>query len=86
MVRHSGAVAATAPMARSGPTRRRATIAMPTMARPLTSATPTAVPAPPPKSFTGSASTSKYGGPGWLISVPAVSDARSRFPGGGDGC
>src|SRR2546430_15101269 len=53
---------------------------MPTMHNALTRATPNATPAPGSKRRAGTASTSKYSGPGWLTSVFTLSETDDHDP------
>src|SRR5947208_11516952 len=79
IAQHNAAVAAIAAVPTSAPPRRYANHAMPTMHSELTSATPNARPALS-ETLAGSASRSKYSGPGWFTFVPTVNVADDHVP------
>src|SRR5918994_230866 len=80
IAQHNAAVAAMAAVPTMAAPRRYANHAIPTMHRALTNATPNATPAPLSETRAGSASRSKYSGPGWFTWVPTFSDADDHVP------
>ena len=74
------AAAATTPIR---PARSQATATTVHAAMTLTSITPSATPAWPPKTRTGAASASNSSGPGWFMFTPASIDAEVHVPSNG---